>query len=84
MCTDKLLNDKINAGKLFKVGNYIQEYNDVLEISLPCKTIYQSSGLEVHVRQKHNDYLKYLTNISEIISNPDYIGNNPKETNSIE
>ena len=55
MCTDKLLNDKINAGKLFKVGDYIQEYNDVLEISLPCKTIYQSSGLEVHVRQKHKD-----------------------------
>ena len=36
------------------------------------------------VKRKHFKCLKYINNISEIIENPDYIGINPSEDNSIE
>ena len=73
-----------NTDNLYNVGNYKQDFNDILQINLPCTTIYQSVGLESHIKKKHSNYLIYLDNIPDIISNPDYIGKNPKESNSIE
>ena len=69
---------------LFKVGVYIQAFNDILNINLPCGDILQSAGLIVHVKKRHPDYVDYLENVSEIIMYPDYIGVNPHEGNSIE
>ncbi|MFZ2539311.1 MAG: hypothetical protein WAX04_10475 [Oscillospiraceae bacterium] len=73
-----------NDDILYAVGKYKQVFNDTLAINLPCETIYQSIGLKVHVSKKHSHCLKYLNSISEIISSPDYIGCNPKESSSIE
>jgi len=41
-------------------------------------------GLRKHVKKRHKDFLKYLDIISDIITNPDYIGVNPNEPNSVE
>ena len=69
---------------LYYVGNYNQDFNDILEINLPYKTIYQSVGLEIHIKKRHPNCVRYLDNISDILASPDYIGHNPKESNSIE
>ena len=69
---------------LIPVGKYLSEFNLILNISLPCDTIYISSGLEIHISKRHPDCLPYLDKISDIISHPDFIGNNPQEPNSIE
>lgn len=70
--------------KLFEVGRYKKKFNDILNIELPCKEIYQSTGLVTHVERRHLSCIKYMESISEIIDYPDYIGLNPKEPNSIE
>ena len=69
---------------LFPVGEYIQEFNTATGQNLPCGTIYQSSGLEVHVKKRHPKEVSNLQHISSIIEEPDYIGKHPKELNSIE
>lgn len=66
------------------VGRYIDTYNRVLGIQLPCNTIFQSGGLFTHISKRHPECLKYIDKINDIISNPDYLGVNPKEENSIE
>lgn len=70
--------------KLFKVGEYKREFNEILNTNLPCGDIMQSVGLAIHVKKRHPACMKYLDNISQIISSPDYIGTNPHEPNSIE
>lgn len=67
-----------------KVGTYPQKFNDLLGLSLPCIDIMQSDGLEVHIRKRHAGYEPYLSKLSEIIRQPDYIGRNPKEPHSVE
>ena len=79
MCTGKPKKDN-----LYPVGNYNQEFNDILDINLPCETIYQSVGVKSHVEKNHLEYIKYLDNIPDIIASPDYIGRNPREDKSIE
>jgi hypothetical protein len=70
--------------KLFAVGEYIADYNETLEINLPCGSVYQSIGLESHISKSHPHCIKYMDNISEIIAHPDYIGKNPSEPYSVE
>ena len=41
--------------------------------------IYQSTGLRKHIAKRHPDCLKYLDQVSVILSSPDYIGINPNE-----
>lgn len=67
-----------------KVGTYSQLFNEILGISLPCFDIIQSEGLAKHIIKRHPNCIKYINNISDIISSPDYIGINPNEPQSIE
>lgn len=69
---------------LTEVGYYNEIFNKKLHIDLPCLKIYQSKGLEKHIQKRHPSCIQYMNNISDIINNPDYIGMNPKEPNSIE
>ena len=69
---------------LFIVGVYNSLFNKLLDITLPCEKIYQSSGLYKHILNRHPDCLKYLNSIPDIINCPDYIGTNPHEPASIE
>lgn len=66
------------------VGDYIPEFNAATGQNLPCDHIYQSPGLQVHIQNHHPDEKWLLNEIPKIIAAPDYIGKNPKETNSIE
>ena len=60
------------------VGVYIERFNTLLSLSLPCGPIYKSSGFAVHIRKRHPGYEKYIDQISDIIAAPDYIGCNPR------
>lgn len=66
------------------VGAYIERFNTLLSLSLPCGPIYKSSGFAVHIRKRHPGYEKYIDQISDIIAAPDYIGCNPREPDSVE
>lgn len=66
------------------MGKYTPIYNSSIGINLPCGNIFQSQGLYKHIEKRHPDCLKYLNNIAEIVSAPDYIGTNPLEKDSIE
>lgn len=69
---------------LAKVGIFKQEYNNNLNTNLPCLDIMQSSGLIKHIQKRHPNQIQYLSNIQDILNNPDYIGMNPKQPDSIE
>lgn len=66
------------------VGNYVQKMNDLTGQAIPCGVVYQFPGLRVHVQNHHPDNTSFLRDIPDIIASPDYIGHNPKESNSIE
>lgn len=68
----------------FEVGVYSGQYDSLLGINLPKLNIVRSDGLGKHISKRHPSCLKYLSKISEIISSPDYIGVNPKESGSFE
>lgn len=70
--------------ELIEVGQYIESFNEATGQSLPCGTIYQSSGLRKHILKRHPNEIGNLRYIPLIIKSPDYIGRNPKESNSIE
>ena len=71
--------------KLINVGSYIEEFNKLSGSSLPLQEIYCSKGLPTHLfKRNHSDCIKHIDDIPDIISNPDYIGVNPNEPNSIE
>lgn len=70
--------------KLYQVGTYIEKYNKLLNINLPCTPIYVSHGLKKHIQSRHSNCISYIAKIPDIINSPDYIGTNPKEPNSIE
>lgn len=72
------------SNKLSKIGKFNQKYNTNLNTNLPCLDIFQSDGLKTHVAKNHPNQLQYLNNVADILNNPDYIGMNPKEPNSIE
>jgi len=70
----------VMSKKLLKVGEYKKEFNDILGTDIELQEIYRSSGLPAHmVKRKHYKCLKYIDFISDIISEPDYIGVNPNE-----
>ncbi len=75
----------MNETDLIEAGMFKDEYNQLLGINLPAGMIYQSKGLSTHMKKrKHFKCLKYLDRINEILDNPDFIGVNPNEENSIE
>lgn len=70
--------------KLFRVGEYIAEFNIATGQNIPCGPIYQSYGLKAHIQKRHPSEVSNLTYVPEIISSPDYIGKHPKESDSVE
>lgn len=66
------------------VGHYIEKFNILTGQDLECKDIVQSSGLLLHIQKRHPDCVDKLPYIPLIIAEPDYIGRNPREENSIE
>lgn len=63
--------------KLSVVGQYNDQFNNILGIVLPCSEIFQSDGLIIHIANKHLDYVVYANKISDIINHPDFIGCHP-------
>lgn len=66
------------------VGVLQSKINRLLSINLPITEIYVFPGLRKHILLKHKNCLKYLGDINIIIQEPDYIGVNPNEQNSVE
>lgn len=66
------------------VGEYVETFNDLTSSTLPCGPIFMSEGFGVHIQKRHPGYMKYIDQVPEIITSPDYIGRNPKEPDSIE
>ncbi len=76
-----------NSGKCLLITflySSLSEKSAVINCSLPNDAIYMAPGLKKHVKKKHKDCLKYLEFISDIITNPDYVGINPNEPDSLE
>ncbi|MCO7138144.1 PBECR2 nuclease fold domain-containing protein [[Clostridium] leptum] len=69
---------------MFKVGEYPEYFNTLLGIDLPCIDIVQSEGLLKHIEKRHPSCVSYIELIPSIIENPDYVGHNPKEPDSVE
>ncbi len=70
--------------ELIPIGEYQESFNKQLDISLPTGTIYRSSRLINHIQRRHPDFVGYMDKLPEILLNPDYIGKNPKEPDSME
>ena len=66
------------------VGQYVERFNILTNQTLPLGAIFQSDGLAVHVMKRHPSEIGNLSLIPAIISNPDYVGKNPREPDSIE
>ena len=71
-------------GKLFKAGEYVARFNILTGQTLPCGPIYQSTGLQKHVKKHQKEKAAIMSDIPDVIRQPDYIGRNPKEPDSIE
>ena len=70
--------------ELLKVGKYNPKFNEVLGIKIEELEIYRSKGLPSHmVKRKHFKCLKYIDYIPDIILEPDYLGINPNEQETI-
>ena len=69
---------------IFELGFYRGQYNNIIGEEFPEKRIVRSEGLMTHIQKRHPNCVKYFEKISEIISNPDYVGVNPKEKGSFE
>lgn len=75
----------MDENKFIEVGVFTSKFNIIMDTNIPEGSIYQSKGLPTHmINSGHGKCLKYLDCIREIINNPDYIGKNPNESNSIE
>ena len=72
------------SNDLSVIGTYTEQFNTLTNLSLPVGSIYMSDGLITHIKKRHPNCLSYIPKINNIISNPDYIGCNPKEPDSIE
>lgn len=70
--------------KLFEAGEYVARFNTLTGQALPCGPIYQSSGLQKHVKKHQKEKATIMSDIPTVIQQPDYIGCNPKEPDSIE
>lgn len=66
------------------VGQYTERFNQLTGQNLPVGDIYQSVGLAAHVQKRHPGEIGNVSVIPIVISNPDYVGHNPKEPDSIE
>lgn len=60
----------------------VKTYN----LSCPSNEVLMYPGVIKHLKKREHEetFLTYYDRIPDIISNPDYVGQNPKEPNSIE
>ncbi|MCJ7691135.1 MAG: hypothetical protein MUO60_17725 [Clostridiaceae bacterium] len=78
-----LLEEYSNKEQL--VGTLRQDIIDLLELELPPGDILMNPGAIKHIKKRHiNIFNLYFQSIPDIISNPDYVGINPTEPNSVE
>ena len=72
-------------GKVDKIGKFSKKIIDLLNLNIPENTeIYIGNQNREHMEKKHShDYYYYHHLLPNIISNPDYVGIEPKN-NSIE
>lgn len=76
---------KENTNKIQVAGILNKEHIDLIGIHMPSSEVYIYPGAIKHIRNRHlDDFNKYFKFIPDIISNPDYVGKNPKEKDSIE
>ena len=69
---------------LKSVGQYVERFNVLTNQALPVGDIFQSDGLAAHVQKRHPSEISNLALIPTVISNPDYVGTNPREPDSVE
>lgn len=71
--------------KINKIGELNSKIKTLLSLdSNDDENIYIGESNIEHIKNKHyDDYCKYMEHLPSIISNPDYVGTNPKD-NSIE
>ena len=73
------------SDRMIKLGMYDEKFNKLIGQELESMDIYYSRGLSSHLLKRHHyKALKYINNLPEIISCPDYVGFDPKEPDSIE
>lgn len=66
---------------LIFIGKHNLQIDTLLNLKIGEKNIYRSKGLIKHLLKRHHyEALKHLDDIYEIITNPNYVGINPKET----
>lgn len=72
-------NEPVNIGVLPEI------IVDTFAINCDSREVKAYSGAIKHIKKRHpKDLEKYFERIPEIISNPDYVGQNPTEPNSVE
>lgn len=82
MCIKKLKDD---TNKVQVIGILDQKYIDMANSDITSGEVQMYPGAIKHIKKNHPDnFEKYFQSIPEIIKNPDYVGQNPKEKNSIE
>lgn len=64
-----------------KIGSFSQEVIELLELDIDTGApIYIGSSNIEHIKNRHPyEYEKYFPYISDIISNPNYVGKNPSD-----
>lgn len=69
-----------------KVGVIPEIIIEFYQIKCSSLNVYMPPGVLKHLKRKGhwNDFLKYFESIPEMISSPDYVGQNPKEPNTVE
>jgi len=77
-----MLNEKVQQYQI--VGQHTEKVNRLLDIDLLTGDVCVYPGFRKHVKKKHKNCLEYIPKIQEIIANPDYVGVNPDEPNSVE
>ena len=75
----------MNSSLVLRVGYLKKDLINLLKLDLkPGEIVLLPGGIK-HIRRKRKQiYLGYITKIPEIIDKPDYIGKNPKYSNSVE
>ena len=76
----------INATTIQIVGELnIEAVKKLIGIEFPDGKVYMYPGAIKHIKKRHNGLIEqYGHLIPVIIANPDYVGQNPKEPNSVE
>lgn len=75
----------LNCTKTQCVGELPEVIVRHFNLSCPSNEVFMFPGAVKHIKKNHASILMtYYSDIPDIISNPDYVGQNPKEPNSVE